>query len=240
MRLQPIWKFGRDLLAQVLVLDLTAQVTLGGELQRLHEDRRLGQADDLRLSHPVDAGAAQLLEAGEVLEREMLDLGVLAVRAGQDPRRGALVHVEVRDLLPIAGTIWMAEAPVPMTATRLPVRSASWFQRAEWKISPLKSSMPLMSGSEGSHSAPTAETTILATKSPLLVLTSTARRLVVPAGRENVAVEDVLVEHACTCRPPTGCTCWISGWVEKERVHSGLSANEYEYKCDGTSHAAPG
>jgi hypothetical protein len=71
----------------------------------------------------------------------------------------------------MAGTIWMAEAPVPMTATRLPVRSASWFQREEWKISPLKPSMPLMSGSEGSHNAPTAETTIFATNSPLLVLT---------------------------------------------------------------------
>ncbi|GAA3194639.1 hypothetical protein GCM10020255_095870 [Rhodococcus baikonurensis] len=90
---------GHDLLTKVLVLDLSLQVTLGGELQRLHEHRRLGQAYDLRLSHPVDAGTAQFLEAGKVLEREVLDLGVLAVCAGQDPRRRALVHVEMRDLL---------------------------------------------------------------------------------------------------------------------------------------------
>lgn len=68
----------------------------------------------------------------------------------------------------MAGTIWMADAPVPMMATRLPVRSASWFQRAEWKISPSNSPMPLMSGSAGSHSAPTAETTVFAVKLPLL------------------------------------------------------------------------
>ena len=35
---------------------------------------------------------------------------------------------------------------MPMIATRLPVRSTSWFQRAEWKTSPWKVSMPSMSG----------------------------------------------------------------------------------------------
>ena len=35
---------------------------------------------------------------------------------------------------------------MPITATRLPVRSTSWFQRAEWKISPWKVSMPSIVG----------------------------------------------------------------------------------------------
>ena len=65
----------------------------------------------------------------------------------------------------------MAEAPVPMTATRLPVRSTSWFHRAEWKISPSNSSSPSMSGSAGSVSGPTAETTKFAVKVPADVLT---------------------------------------------------------------------
>ena len=65
----------------------------------------------------------------------------------------------------------MAEAPVPMTATRLPVRSKSWFHRAEWKISPSNSSRPSMSGSAGSVSGPTAETTKFAVNAPCEVLT---------------------------------------------------------------------
>ena len=57
-----------------------------------------------------------------------------ASRRGDDPRRRALVDVEVaagglQRALQL-GTIWIAEAPVPMTATRLPARSTSWFQRA--------------------------------------------------------------------------------------------------------------
>ena len=38
----------------------------------------------------------------------------------------------------ISGMSWAAEQPVPMTATRSPVRSWSWFQRAEWKRVPAK------------------------------------------------------------------------------------------------------
>ncbi len=36
----------------------------------------------------------------------------------------------------ISGTNWIAEAPVPITATSRPRRSWSWFQRAEWNIVP--------------------------------------------------------------------------------------------------------
>ena len=70
----------------------------------------------------------------------------------------------------IPGTTWTALAPVPITATFLPVTSKSWFQRAVWKISPPKLWMPLMSGREGSTSPPTPETTTRAvTASPSLV-----------------------------------------------------------------------
>src|SRR5690349_22822314 len=65
----------------------------------------------------------------------------------------------------------MAEAPVPMTATRLPARSNWWFHRAEWKISPSNLSIPSMSGIAGSVSGPTAETTKFAVKVPADVLT---------------------------------------------------------------------
>ena len=61
---------------------------------------------------------------------------------------------------------------MPISATRLPARFASWFHRAEWKISPVNVSMPLMSGRAGSHSAPTALTSTSALNSPLVVSTS--------------------------------------------------------------------
>ena len=58
-----------------------------------------------------------------------------------------------------------ALAPVPMTATRLPVRSRSWRHSAEWKYSPAKSAMPSMVGHSGRFSWPTAEMTA----SPVMV-----------------------------------------------------------------------
>ena len=91
--------------------------------------------------------------------------------------------------------IWMAEAPVPMTATRLPVRSKSWFQRAEWKISPSNSSRPSMSGNAGSVSGPTAETTKFAVKVPCGGAHVPPRLLGVPAHLVNLAAEPVSVEH---------------------------------------------
>ena len=56
------------------------------------------------------------------------------------------------------GTIWMAEAPVPITATRLPFSGVSWSHREEWKIGPEKLSMPSIAGRRGSHSAPMPST----------------------------------------------------------------------------------
>ena len=59
----------------------------------------------------------------------------------------------------IWGTNWMALAAVPITATRSPVRSWSWSQRAEWNTVPVNSSKPGMSGSSGLPNIPTAPTT---------------------------------------------------------------------------------
>ena len=49
----------------------------------------------------------------------------------------------------ISGTNWTALAPVPITATRLPARSYSWSQRAEWKLAPANSSRPSTDGIAG-------------------------------------------------------------------------------------------
>ncbi len=54
----------------------------------------------------------------------------------------------------ICGTTWIALAPVPMTATRFPVRSTSWSHSAVWKAGPAKESRPSISGSEGWFSPP--------------------------------------------------------------------------------------
>ena len=62
--------------------------------------------------------------------------GVGAVRLGQHVRRGALEEGQPPTSSTIAGTNWIALAPVPTTATRCPVRSWSWSQRAEWNAVP--------------------------------------------------------------------------------------------------------
>ncbi|SKZ14104.1 Uncharacterised protein [Mycobacteroides abscessus subsp. abscessus] len=58
--------------------------------------------------------------------------------------------------LATSGTIWMADAPVPITATRLPESSTSSSQRAECMTVPPNDSIPSMSGRLGSQSGPTA------------------------------------------------------------------------------------
>ena len=47
------------------------------------------------------------------------------------------------------GTIWIALAPLPITATLRPSSSCAWFHRAEWKTSPSKSDRPAISGTCG-------------------------------------------------------------------------------------------
>ena len=60
------------------------------------------------------------------------------------------------------GPNWAALQPVPMTPTRLPVRSTSWSQRAEWNAGPANDSRPSIFGSCGRFSWPTALITALA------------------------------------------------------------------------------
>ena len=59
----------------------------------------------------------------------------------------------------ISGTNWMADAPVPITATFSPARSWSWSHCAEWKMEPVNVSMPSMSGRLGSLRGPRPATT---------------------------------------------------------------------------------
>nr|WP_255656678.1 hypothetical protein [Pseudonocardia sp. ICBG162] len=65
-----------------------------------------------------------------------------------------------------SGTSWIAVAPVPTTATREPVRSVSWSQRAEWNTGPGNSARPSTSGSFGSATSPAALTSTSAVNSP--------------------------------------------------------------------------
>ena len=66
----------------------------------------------------------------------------------------------------IEGTYWIAEAPVPIEATRRPRRSWSWFQRAEWKLVPSNVSSPGSSGVRGSASGPMPDTRTRAVNGP--------------------------------------------------------------------------
>ena len=69
----------------------------------------------------------------------------------------------------IPGTNWIALAPVPTTATRLPVRSMSWRHSAEWNAGPANVSAPGIEGTTGWESWPTAEITMSASYDPALV-----------------------------------------------------------------------
>ena len=71
----------------------------------------------------------------------------------------------------MAGTIWIAEAPVPITATRLPVSCWPWSHWAEWNTAAPKASRPASSGSFGSDSAPAADTSRFAVTGPAEVST---------------------------------------------------------------------
>ena len=51
----------------------------------------------------------------------------------------------------MAGTNWIALAPVPITATRLPAGSNASSQWAEWNIGPLKRSSPVIPGIAGAR-----------------------------------------------------------------------------------------
>src|SRR5690242_1474355 len=71
------------------------------------------------------------------------------------------------------GIDWIAELPVPITATRLPVKSTPSFgQRPVWYFSPVKVSAPSNSGMLADERQPVANTTyLLVTASPESVTT---------------------------------------------------------------------
>ncbi len=54
----------------------------------------------------------------------------------------------------MAGTYWMALAPVPMDATRSPPTDVEWSHREEWKARPANRSAPGISGTWGTLSMP--------------------------------------------------------------------------------------
>ena len=70
------------------------------------------------------------------------------------------------------GRIWIAEAPVPISPTRLPTRDTFAFQRAECHHRPPNPSRFLIGGIFGSDSRPVAMTRLAAEKSPRVVRTS--------------------------------------------------------------------
>src|SRR6476469_4801491 len=81
------------------------------------------------------------------------------------------------------GPVCTALAPVPIIATRLPLRSTDPSQRAVWNIGPRKSSSPGIGGMEGWLSWPTAVTRALQ-----------VRRSSAPAAQRHGPVRRGLVE----------------------------------------------
>jgi hypothetical protein len=83
----------------------------------------------------------------------------------------------------------MALAPVPMTATRRPVRAWSWFQFAVWNVVPANVSRPGRSGIAGSLSGPGAAMTTSAVYSPRSVVT--CQWLATSSQRASVTAQSV-------------------------------------------------
>ena len=115
---------GGELAPQLRVGDLPPQVRLGAALEQLHQPRALDEAEHERLAAPVlerrgraaggrGSGAAAGARAGRSggRVRGAIQAGVRWKR-WSSPTSGW-----------ICGTNWIAEAPVPITATRLPRRS---------------------------------------------------------------------------------------------------------------------
>ena len=162
----------RDLRAQLGVLDALVDVARA-TLRRGRGDLRLeGEHRHVGLVAPSRGRCGRAAQPRHPPQRGPLEPAVDAVVARDDPRRGALVDVEVAPTtFCSSGTIWIAEAPVPITATRLPARSTSWSQRAEWKTSPWKVSSPSISGSRGSERPPAPTTGSATTQVPFGVRT---------------------------------------------------------------------
>lgn len=92
----------------------------------------------------------------------------------------------------MAGTYCIADAPVPMDATRLPARSWPWSHRAEWKVVPSKFSRPGTAGTFGVCSGPIPATSTCADTEPRLV--STRHRC---AASSQAAPVTSVPHHTC-------------------------------------------
>src|SRR5262249_22638623 len=111
--------------------------------------------------------------------------------------------------------------------------------RAEWKTSPAKLSRPLMSGSAGSDNAPVALTRTLAVNGPCEVST-THRHAAVSHAAASSSQSKTNLSRTWYRVAMWRRDCGISQPSENDRDQFGFSANENEYRWDGTSHAAPG
>ena len=142
----------------------------------------------------------------------------------------------------ICGTNWIAEAPVPITATRLPSRSWSWSQvrRVEGRR-PRSARGPAGRGSTARSAGRSPSTSACA------VERRRARSRGASAGRRRpssrleqlVAEADVRQDAVALARSRAGSPRSRAA-ARRCCVQSGLGANENEYRCEGTSQAQPG
>ena len=112
---------GRDLLEQLRVGDLAAHVPARDPLGQLHQPRVLDEAEHEQLARRVDAAAHELLQRREAVV-EALSRSRVIGRFGCGMTHGAVrwKTCSCAACFWISGTNWIAEAPVPIAATRLP------------------------------------------------------------------------------------------------------------------------
>ena len=125
----------------------------------------------------------------------------------------------------------MALAPLPTTATRLPVRSTEWSQRAECHDGPANVSNPSMPGMWGRFSWPQATTTVSASSS----LSPSAERSAMrhlPVGSSKRTDPTVVPRRRCGRRWYRSTRSWayvrISACSAYRLVQSVLGAKENE------------
>ena len=95
MRLQPICQRGVTLARSSGIGDRALDVALGEFLHRHKHFGCIGQGETDELLAPVDGASYQSLVAGNVREGKAFCGRVVAVETGEDPRGGALIHVQL-------------------------------------------------------------------------------------------------------------------------------------------------
>ena len=128
----------------------------------------------------------------------------------------------------MAGAIWKPLAPAPTMATRLPVRSTEWSQRAEWNAGPANLSWPGMSGMWGRFNWPTAEITARATSVDSVPSSVRTRTVHVPAPSSQTAPRTSVPQRTDGPMPCLSITAskyaWSSGCRAKNSVHASLGS----------------